>query len=207
MAENPVLDDDLVERLVAAGESAGDIVQLLGLSRSNLLTFRQTVELSEEDEAAFTQLLTAVGESDAEAKPSSKRSDPFRSVGRKQSGTARRLEPVRARATATAGYHSKALSKQEILAAIAEGSGVSKKSVAAVLEALGSEIKKAMDKKGPGTFSIPGLVRIEKKKTPARPERKQVPNPFRPGELMDVAAKPASTKIRVRALKQLKGMA
>ncbi len=65
-----------------------------------------------------------------------------------------------------------------------------------------------MGNKGPGTFAIPGLVKIEKKKVPARPApHKGVPNPFKPGELMDVAAKPASTKIKVRALKQLKAMA
>ena len=36
--------------------------------------------------------------------------------------------------------------------------------------------------------------------------RKGVPNPFKPGELMDIPAKPASTKIKVRALKNLKAM-
>jgi len=101
----------------------------------------------------------------------------------------------------------KAPSKSEILASVSETTGVAKKDVAAVLEALGNEIKKAMSGKGPGMFAIPGLVKIEKKKVPARPARKGVPNPFKPGELMDVAAKPASTKIKVRALKQLKAMA
>jgi hypothetical protein len=33
-----------------------------------------------------------------------------------------------------------------------------------------------------------------------------VPNPFKPGELMDVPAKPAYTKIKVRPLKSLKDM-
>jgi nucleoid DNA-binding protein len=103
--------------------------------------------------------------------------------------------------------NKRAPSKSEVLASIAEATGVNKKEVAAVLEALGSEIKKALGNKGPGTFAIPGLVKIEKKKVPARPARKGVPNPFKPGELMDVAAKPASTKIKVRALKQLKAMA
>jgi nucleoid DNA-binding protein len=101
----------------------------------------------------------------------------------------------------------KAPSKSEILASVSESTGVAKKDVAAVLEAIGNEIKKAMGNKGPGMFAIPGLVKIEKKKVPARPARKGVPNPFKPGELMDVAAKPASTKIKVRALKQLKAMA
>jgi hypothetical protein len=57
-----------------------------------------------------------------------------------------------------------------------------------------------------GVFAIPGLVKIERKKVPARPARKNVPNPFKPGELMNVAAKPASTKVKVRPLKNLKSM-
>ena len=68
------------------------------------------------------------------------------------------------------------------------------------------EIRKALSSRGPGVFAIPGLIKIEKKKVPARPARKGVPNPFKPGELMDVAAKPASVKIKVRALKNLKDM-
>ena len=35
---------------------------------------------------------------------------------------------------------------------------------------------------------------------------KGVPNPFRPGELMDVKAKPASTRVKVVPLKALKDM-
>ena len=101
----------------------------------------------------------------------------------------------------------KSPSKSEVTNNIAETTTLSKKQVGAVFEALGEEIKKALGNKGPGVFAIPGLVKIEKKKVPAKPARKGVPNPFKPGELMDVAAKPASTKIKVRALKSLKDMA
>ena len=100
----------------------------------------------------------------------------------------------------------KAPTKTEILNNIAEGTDLSKKDVTAVLEALSEEIRKALSSRGPGVFAIPGLIKIEKKKVPARPARKDVPNPFKPGELMDVAAKPASVKIKVRALKNLKDM-
>jgi nucleoid DNA-binding protein len=100
----------------------------------------------------------------------------------------------------------KAPGKSQVVAAVAEASGVSKKEVSAVLVALAAEIKKALSARGPGLFAIPGLVKIEKKKVPARPARKGVPNPFKPGELMDVKAKPATTKIKVRALKALKDM-
>jgi nucleoid DNA-binding protein len=101
----------------------------------------------------------------------------------------------------------KSPSKSEIMASIAESTNLSKKEISAVLEALAGEIRKSLGSKGPGVFAIPGLVKIEKKKVPARPARKGVPNPFKPGELMDVPAKPATTKIKVRALKQLKAMA
>jgi nucleoid DNA-binding protein len=101
---------------------------------------------------------------------------------------------------------AKSPSKSQIVANIAEAAGLGKKDVAAVLEALSAEIKKNLGNRGPGVVAIPGLVKIEKKKVPARPARKGVPNPFKPGELMDVAAKPASCKIKVRALKNLKDM-
>ena len=54
---------------------------------------------------------------------------------------------------------------------------------------------------------IPGLVKIEKKDIPARKAAKGVPNPFKPGELMDRPANPTYNKVKVRALKLLKDMA
>jgi nucleoid DNA-binding protein len=101
----------------------------------------------------------------------------------------------------------KAPSKSEVLNSIAEDTNVPKKDVVAVLDALTNEIKKAMSGKGPGVFQIPGLVKIIRKQVPAKPAKKGVPNPFKPGELMDVAAKPASKKIKVMPLKNLKDMA
>lgn len=98
----------------------------------------------------------------------------------------------------------KAPTKTEILTSIAEETQLTKKQVGSVLDALADEIKKSLSARGPGVFAIPGLVKIEKRKVPARPARKNVPNPFKPGELMNVAAKPASTKLKVRPLKNLK---
>ena len=101
----------------------------------------------------------------------------------------------------------KAPSKSEVTNNIAAVTGLAKKDISAVFEALSAEIKKSLSNKGAGVFAIPGLVKIERKKVPARAAKKGVPNPFKPGELMDVPAKPASTKIKVRALKNLKDMA
>jgi nucleoid DNA-binding protein len=100
----------------------------------------------------------------------------------------------------------KAPSKTEVLNNIAESSGLNKKDVSKVLDALAEEIKRSLGTQGPGVFAIPGLVKIERKDVAAKPAQKGVPNPFKPGELRDIAAKPASVKIKVRALKNLKDM-
>ncbi len=96
--------------------------------------------------------------------------------------------------------------KTEILTNISNATDLTKKQVAAVMEALASEIKKSLGSRGSGAFAIPGLLKIEKKRVPARAAKKGVPNPFKPGELMDVAARPAFNKVKVRPLKNLKDM-
>jgi nucleoid DNA-binding protein len=98
-------------------------------------------------------------------------------------------------------------SKTELLANIAAATELPEAQVAAVLEALATEIQKSLSNKGAGTITIPGLVKIEKKRVSARPAQKGVPNPFKPGELMDRPAKPACNKVKVRALKLLKDLA
>ena len=96
--------------------------------------------------------------------------------------------------------------KTEVYASISESTGVAKKDVAAVFEALVDEISKSLSKKGSQAFTIPSLCKIVVQHKPAQPAKKGVPNPFKPGELMDVAAKPAKNVVKVRALKKLKDM-
>ncbi|MCB1691569.1 MAG: HU family DNA-binding protein [Pseudomonadales bacterium] len=96
--------------------------------------------------------------------------------------------------------------KSAILSEIANSTDLSKKQVTAVFDELASLIERHVKKGGPGEFTLPGLLKIKTVKKPARKARKGVPNPFRPGELMDVAAKPASTKVKVLPLKGLKEM-
>ena len=100
----------------------------------------------------------------------------------------------------------KPMTKSELLNAISDETHLNRREVSAVLDALSAQISKSLGRRGAGAFTLPGLVKIEKKKVPARPARKGVPNPFKPGELMDVAARPATTKVKVRALKNLKDM-
>ena len=99
----------------------------------------------------------------------------------------------------------KAPTKTEILQSVANATDLTKKQVAAVLDALTDEIRKSLGTRGAGAFTLPGLLKIEKKKVPARPAQKNVKNPFT-GELQDRPAKPAYSKVKVRALRNLKDM-
>lgn len=100
----------------------------------------------------------------------------------------------------------KAMTKTQVYSEIAENSGLSKKEVAAVFDELGAVVSRHIKKGAAGTFTLPGLLKIKTVKKPARKAKKGVPNPFRPGELMDIAAKPASIKVKVLPLKKLKDM-
>ena len=99
------------------------------------------------------------------------------------------------------------MTKTALLNTLAENTGLSRKEVASVLEELSGVIDRHIRKRATGTFTLPGLLKIASVKKPARKAQKGVPNPFRPGETMDVAAKPASVRVKVTALKKLKDMA
>lgn len=101
----------------------------------------------------------------------------------------------------------KPLTKSQLLGEIAEGTGVSKKDVGAVLDALGGLIERHIQKGAAGQFTLPGLLKVKAVKRPAQPARKGVPNPFKPGETMNIPAKPASVRVRVTPLRKLKDMA
>jgi|TARA_B100001063_G_scaffold246987_1_gene289103 nucleoid DNA-binding protein len=97
--------------------------------------------------------------------------------------------------------------KTQLINELVDKTELSKKEVASVLDELGDIIERHVKKRAVGEFTLPGLLKIKTVKKPAQKARKNVPNPFKPGELMDVAAKPASTKIKVLPLKKLKDMA
>lgn len=98
-------------------------------------------------------------------------------------------------------------SKTQILNQISENTELSRKQVQSVLDELSDIIEGHIKKRACGEFVLPGLMKIATVKKPARKAKKNVPNPFKPGELMDVAAKPASISVKIRPLKKLKEMA
>ena len=98
-----------------------------------------------------------------------------------------------------------ALSKSGLVAHLAETSGVAAKDVRAVMAALEGAVAGSVSKKGAGSFTLPGLLKITAVNVPAKPKRKGI-NPFTKAEQW-FAAKPATTKVKVRPLKKLKDAA
>ena len=99
------------------------------------------------------------------------------------------------------------MSKATILNEIAGTTGLARKDVASVMVELETIIERHLKKRAVGEFALPGLLKIKTVKKPAQRAKKGVPNPFKPGETMDVAAKPASVRVRITPLKKLKDMA
>ena len=98
----------------------------------------------------------------------------------------------------------KARTKSEIFAALADSVGMTRKQVSAVFEEMGAMIKKDLSGRGPGLFTVPGLMKIKVVKKPATKARKGI-NPFTKEEIM-IKAKPARKVVKVTALKGLKEM-
>ena len=105
---------------------------------------------------------------------------------------------------ATPKMGGKARSKSEVYGELASASDLTRKQISALFEDLASLIKADLGKKGPGIFTVPGLMKIKVVRKPATKPREGV-NPFT-GERMMFKAKPARNVVKVLALKNLKGM-
>lgn len=88
---------------------------------------------------------------------------------------------------------------------LAESAGVETKAVKAVMAALENTMVASINKKGAGSFVLPGLLKVTAVAVPAKKARKGI-NPFTKEETV-FKAKPASVKLKVRPLKKLKDAA
>jgi len=99
---------------------------------------------------------------------------------------------------------TKAMSKSEVVSGIADATGLTKKQVSSVFEAMAGQIKKSLGRSGPGAYVVPGLMKLVVVRKPATNARKGI-NPFTGEETM-FKAKPARNVVKIRPLKNLKGM-
>lgn len=98
----------------------------------------------------------------------------------------------------------KPMSKTDVLNALADRTGLTKKEVGSVLDELGNLIGKNLGKKGPGVFNVPGLMKITVQHKKATPAREGI-NPFTKEKTI-FKAKPARNVVKIRPLKGLKEM-
>lgn len=92
--------------------------------------------------------------------------------------------------------------KSEVLAQISKETGLTRQQVNAVFDSLKGIMRKSL--RSHGLFTLPGLMKLKVVKKPATKAREGV-NPFT-GEKMTFKAKPASKKVRVLPLKNVKDM-
>lgn len=133
-----------------------------------------------------------------------------RTTARKTAGGRKTTRSTRSRTTTTTTGTGKLptirtpLSKSNMIKTITDVTAVGKKDVVAVLECLTEVIEKHVKTGGPGTFTLPGMMKISVVKKKARPARKGI-NPFTGEEIM-IKAKPASKAVKIKPLKKLKEM-
>ena len=120
-------------------------------------------------------------------------------MGNKQTGKqlekaveAKKMKPVKTK-----------LSKSQMFEALAEDSGVAKSEVKKVWGSLERLIEASICERGYGQFTLPGLMKVTTVRRPAIKARRGI-NPFTKEEIW-FKAKPASTGVRIRALKKMKG--
>ena len=122
-------------------------------------------------------------------------------MGKKRAGKqlekaveAKKMKPVKTK-----------LSKSQMFEALAEDSGVTKSEVKKVWGSLERLIEASICERGYGQFTLPGLMKVTTVRRPAIKARRGI-NPFTKEEIW-FKAKPATTGVRIRALKKMKGFA
>jgi nucleoid DNA-binding protein len=141
----------------------------------------------------------------ATKKAAAKKKAPVKKAAKKapakKKAVAKKAAPVKKAAPAIKAK----MTKSQIVASVAESTGLSKKQVVSVMEEVDLLVERSIKKRSVGEFTIPGMMKITTVKKPARKARKGI-NPFT-GEETVFKAKPASVAVKVRPLKKMKEFA
>ena len=95
------------------------------------------------------------------------------------------------------------LTKSALINLISEQNGISRDTAKGTFATIESAILGSVHPRGVGEFTLPGLLKVSLRKVPARKAGTLVRNPAT-GEMMPGAAKPASVRVKIRALSKLK---
>jgi nucleoid DNA-binding protein len=136
-----------------------------------------------------------------------KKPAPAKKVSAKAAPKAAAKAPVKKAAAADVALKpiKTTFNKSSLVAHVAETSGQEPKVVKAVMGALEATLLAAINKKGAGEFSWPGVLKVTALQVPAKKARKGI-DPFTKVE-RTFAAKPASVKVKARFFKKVKDAA
>ena len=132
-----------------------------------------------------------------------------KAVSKSATKTAPAKKAVKAAAPAKTATELKpiktAFNRTSLVAHLAATAVVDVKTVKAVIASLEATMLASVHKKGLGSFTLPGLLKVNVINVPAKKKRTGI-DPFTKVERV-FAAKPATVKIKTRALKKLKDAA
>ena len=95
------------------------------------------------------------------------------------------------------------LTKSALINLISEQNGIPRDTAKGILTTLENALLGSVHPRGAGEFTLPGLLKVTLRKVPARKAGTLVRNPST-GEMMPGSAKPASVRVKIRALSKLK---
>jgi nucleoid DNA-binding protein len=98
------------------------------------------------------------------------------------------------------------LTKSALINLIAAENEIPRKTAVGVYATLENLFLGSVHPRGLGEFTLPGLLKVNLRKVPARKAGTLVRNPAT-GEMIKAAAKPASVRVKIRALSKLKAAA
>jgi nucleoid DNA-binding protein len=125
-------------------------------------------------------------------------------MAKKAAPKAAEARPTPAPAEKSTASPSRPATKAEVYTTLAEKTGLGKKEIANVFNAMSELIGKELGKKGPGLFIVPGLLKLKVVRKPAT-KAKQGTNPFTKAP-MTIKARPARNVIKAQPLKALKDL-
>jgi nucleoid DNA-binding protein len=96
-----------------------------------------------------------------------------------------------------------AMTKSALINLIAEENEIPRKTAVGVYKTVEDVVLGSVHPRGLGEFTLPGLLKVNLRKVPARKAGTLVRNPAN-GEMIKAAAKPASVRVRIRALSSQK---
>ena len=95
------------------------------------------------------------------------------------------------------------LTKSALINLVAEQNDISRNTAKGVFDTLEQALLGSVHPRGAGEFTLPGLLKVTLRKVPARKAGTLIRNPAT-GEMIAGTAKPASVRVKIRALSKLK---